>query len=184
MPLISCVDCGKHVSDKAISCPNCGCPIASTLKNSQLSILSSKPFKFEPDKSINYGNGKLLIDSKNKTFGIKRMFKTDTYYFDDLIDYELYEDGSSITKGKGLATAVGGATFGLLGALVGASGKRKSKPTCISMGINIYLNSYNSPRENIQLIASETNKSSATYSNAQRIANDIIANLQYIDNNK
>ena len=27
MALISCVECGKEFSDKAKSCPNCGCPI-------------------------------------------------------------------------------------------------------------------------------------------------------------
>ena len=29
MALIKCEDCGKEVSDKAASCPNCGAPIAS-----------------------------------------------------------------------------------------------------------------------------------------------------------
>ena len=28
--LINCSECGKQVSDKAVSCPNCGCPIAKT----------------------------------------------------------------------------------------------------------------------------------------------------------
>lgn len=27
MPLINCPECGKEISDKANSCPNCGCPI-------------------------------------------------------------------------------------------------------------------------------------------------------------
>lgn len=27
MSLITCHDCGKKVSDKAVSCPNCGCPV-------------------------------------------------------------------------------------------------------------------------------------------------------------
>ncbi len=26
MALIKCPECGKEISDKAISCPNCGCP--------------------------------------------------------------------------------------------------------------------------------------------------------------
>jgi len=29
MALISCSECGKEVSDKAASCPNCGAPIAT-----------------------------------------------------------------------------------------------------------------------------------------------------------
>lgn len=28
MALIKCMECGKEVSDRALSCPNCGCPIA------------------------------------------------------------------------------------------------------------------------------------------------------------
>jgi uncharacterized membrane protein YvbJ len=28
MALISCAECGKEVSDKAASCPNCGAPIS------------------------------------------------------------------------------------------------------------------------------------------------------------
>ena len=30
MPLVTCPDCGKEVSDRAPGCPNCGAPIAST----------------------------------------------------------------------------------------------------------------------------------------------------------
>ena len=29
MALINCPECGKQISDKAGSCPNCGCPIAN-----------------------------------------------------------------------------------------------------------------------------------------------------------
>lgn len=29
MALINCPECGKEISDRALSCPNCGCPIAS-----------------------------------------------------------------------------------------------------------------------------------------------------------
>ena len=30
MALIKCPECGKQVSDKASSCPNCGCPVSSS----------------------------------------------------------------------------------------------------------------------------------------------------------
>lgn len=29
MPLISCLECGRQVSDRAASCPDCGCPLNS-----------------------------------------------------------------------------------------------------------------------------------------------------------
>lgn len=34
MSLIKCEDCGKEISDKAESCPNCGCPVE--LKNEKI----------------------------------------------------------------------------------------------------------------------------------------------------
>ena len=35
MSLIKCEECGKEISDKAGSCPNCGCPINSTETDSE-----------------------------------------------------------------------------------------------------------------------------------------------------
>ena len=36
MALILCSECGKEFSDKAVSCPNCGCPVGNILQaNSQ-----------------------------------------------------------------------------------------------------------------------------------------------------
>lgn len=32
MSLIKCAECGKEISDKAGSCPHCGCPMSYTLK--------------------------------------------------------------------------------------------------------------------------------------------------------
>lgn len=37
MALITCPECGKKISDKATSCPNCGCPIASVKNLQELS---------------------------------------------------------------------------------------------------------------------------------------------------
>lgn len=33
MALITCIECGKEVSDKAKSCPNCGCPIDESISS-------------------------------------------------------------------------------------------------------------------------------------------------------
>ena len=45
MALLECEDCGKSVSDRASSCPSCGCPIETT-KRESASVLG-KP-KFSP----------------------------------------------------------------------------------------------------------------------------------------
>ena len=41
MSLIKCQECGKEVSDKAFSCPNCGCPI-ETFQSSNNYVDESK----------------------------------------------------------------------------------------------------------------------------------------------
>ena len=33
MALVKCTECGKEVSDRATTCPNCGCPIAELSPN-------------------------------------------------------------------------------------------------------------------------------------------------------
>ena len=38
MPLITCVDCEKQISDQATSCPNCGCPTVKSLPVESLNI--------------------------------------------------------------------------------------------------------------------------------------------------
>lgn len=37
MALIQCPECGKEISDKAASCPNCGCPIVVVKETQQVS---------------------------------------------------------------------------------------------------------------------------------------------------
>lgn len=41
MAMIKCPECGKDVSDKAKNCPNCGCPIASSVPNNTVKIRMS-----------------------------------------------------------------------------------------------------------------------------------------------
>ena len=42
MALISCPECGKEISDKAVACPNCGCPIKVT--ETQIIVKASSNF--------------------------------------------------------------------------------------------------------------------------------------------
>ena len=42
MALIKCPDCGKEISSRAISCPNCGCPINNATTTTTTTV-SSKP---------------------------------------------------------------------------------------------------------------------------------------------
>ena len=36
MALLKCKECGREISDKAINCPNCGCPVISSLDSTEV----------------------------------------------------------------------------------------------------------------------------------------------------
>jgi hypothetical protein len=139
---------------------------------------------FNIDKYLKLGmHSHFFVDDINKKFAVGVGGKTGQvkiYNYDDLGEFELNEDGNSIVKGKGLATAVGGLTFGLLGAMVGASGKRKNQNTCTSLVVRIRVNDLDNPEVIIPLIVTEVKKSSIIYTNAISQAKTLIATLNYI----
>ncbi|MDE6260032.1 MAG: hydrogenase maturation nickel metallochaperone HypA [Oscillospiraceae bacterium] len=71
MALIKCFDCGKEISDRAGTCPFCGCPISELLK-------SGETVKIKPLPAVNAewqigdtpptpGDQKVSISSNGKT---------------------------------------------------------------------------------------------------------------------
>ena len=146
------------------------------------SIQDERESIFEVTKQF---SGHLFIDEKNKLFRLKKglLDFNDIYSFDQIIDYEIIENGTSVVKG-GLGKAiVGGALFGTTGAIVGSVvGNKKSKNICNSLQIRIGLN--DSPKENIyiKLINSETKTNSFSYKINIEIANDIILFFSKITN--
>jgi len=59
MALINCSECGKEISDKAISCPNCGNPINQTVEVANTK--SEEILKF-PELPINLEIGKQIVN--------------------------------------------------------------------------------------------------------------------------
>lgn len=43
MSLVKCTECGKEVSDKATTCPNCGCPLGNEIQEPEVTATSAKP---------------------------------------------------------------------------------------------------------------------------------------------
>lgn len=111
--------------------------------------------------------------------------KPDLFDFNQLVDYELNEDGESITSRKvslGKA-AVGTVIAGPVGTIIGGlSGKSKTNGVTKSMVIRISVNSPLTTQIEIPIIKSETKKSSFTYKIAKEQANKIISLLDVISN--
>ena len=106
------------------------------------------------------------------------------YDYKDIIEFELLEDGDSITKG-GLGRAIaGGILLGGVGAVVGGvTGKKKTKSVVNSLQIKITLNDINNPTIYIPLIRSKTKTSSFIYKTSYKFAQEILSTLSVITEN-
>ncbi len=130
---------------------------------------------FSKTKSV----GKYIsVDENNKAFKIGE----DIFAYDNLLSFELLEDGQSITKG-GLGRAVaGGLLFGGVGAIVGSvTGGKKSKGVCNSMKLRVSLKNAHTDVVYINFIAIETQTSSLIYKTAQDSAHKCITALETIN---
>lgn len=150
-------------------------------KQTTVDQLKEQGFNIDKHIKIGFLNG-FYVDDKSKKFAVKQGKKLRVFNYNDLGAFELNEDGNSIIKGKGLATAVGGLTFGLLGAMVGGSGKKKSQSTCTSLIVRIMVNDLNEPQITFPYITTETKKNSPIYTSAYEEAKSLIATLTYIEN--
>lgn len=62
MPLIKCYECGKNISDKALSCPHCGAPThPEPIKTEE---------KSEPVHNLIHKSRKAEMEKEKKTFSI------------------------------------------------------------------------------------------------------------------
>ncbi len=126
-----------------------------------------------------YFGGHIEIDENNKLFKLSG----DYFEFNNLLSFELLEDGSTITKG-GLGRAVaGGLLFGGVGAIVGGvTGSKKAKNICNSMKLRVSLKNAHTDVVYITFISNETKTKSAMYKLAQESAQEYITALELINN--
>ena len=145
------------------------------------SLHASAPEKCQIKFTRTVGNYFKMDEVNRVWYGqdIYGMKPTKVHSFDDVISYELLEDGEAITKG-GLGSAMaGGLAFGLAGATVGAmTGKRKTSGRCTSMKIKISLNDLSTPVEYIELLNMKVSRNSAAYKKAFDAAQEILAIMQ------
>lgn len=100
------------------------------------------------------------------------------FSFEDVLEYELIEDGNTVTKGGLGAAIVGGITFGGAGAVTGAViGKKKTSSSVYNMRINITINNQWIPFITIVLLNGEIKKGGFVYNNIRDKANVIVSTL-------
>lgn len=132
----------------------------------------------------------IWFDDNNKWFAIPQgTFKctiNNSYVFSysSILNFELLEDGNTISKGGTGRAVVGGALFGGVGAIVGATtGSKKSQTICTKLQIKITTNNQDRPLFYINFINGvEYKKNSFLYKQLFDNAQSILSKLQIITN--
>ena len=135
---------------------------------------------FTPTKAI---GAAVAFDDNSSSLRITHIsgFKTtyELFNYDQIVDFELLEDGESVTKGGLGRAVVGGALFGGVGAVVGSvTGGKKTKGVCNSMKIKITVRNASAQTAYIDFINTPTKTDSKTYKKARDNAQEALSALQ------
>ncbi|GAA0857771.1 hypothetical protein GCM10008916_12830 [Clostridium nitritogenes] len=127
-------------------------------------------------------NGVRFDDNNNQIMLPPKLGHTlaKVYNYNDILDFELIEDGNVLVTKGGLGRAIaGGLLFGGVGAIVGGvTGKRKSNETIQRLLVRLTIANCFSPiHEDIIFISTKINKNSKTYSKELQNAKDLLLKL-------
>ena len=203
----TCINCEKEVGLNRFKtaegwvCPNCfklcGYNMATPIKTKTLTDIRAAIVKEEIQKErlANFKSTKKVgssieFDEVNRQwlipdglFGGKKNPRV--YSYDDIIEYELLEDGDTITKGGLGSAVVGGILLGGVGAIVGGvTGGRKSRSIINSLKIKITINDFQNPTEYINLINTKTKSNSLIYKANYEIAQQILSIFALVQKQK
>ena len=105
------------------------------------------------------------------------------FSYDQLVDFEVLEDGTSVASGGLGRAVVGGVLFGGVGAVVGGvTGRKKSKEICKQLKIKLTVKDYFEPAFYINVISTETKKKGLIWQKTMKEVENTLAQLQLITN--
>ncbi len=140
---------------------------------------------FNCDKEISIDKYSFMIDYKNKKWLLMTKANPGRIYdFSKILSYEIYEDGNSVVKGSTGKALLGGAFFGVTGAIIGSSGRRKTDNKCTSLKLLIKINELDNPLLALEVVKSETSKDSIIYKDYIKKLQEICGCIEFIINNK
>lgn len=128
------------------------------------------------------------IDETNKLWTIpegflsKKINPNRIHHYSDIVNYELLEDGTSVSKGGVGRALVGGFLFGGVGAIVGGTTGHKQQQMCTSLKLKITLKDINYPVEYIEFVNDKTKKTGWYYKSIYEQAQAVLSCLDVICN--
>lgn len=150
---------------------------ASAPAQSGASAPTPQKVKFKPTKKI---EKYFHVDDVNKMWCVPCSKESKAVYkFSDLIDFELIENGNTVTSGSLGRAIAGNIMFGGMGAVIGGM-TGKQKQTCNKLQIKITVKDLKHPALFITFIDFETKKDGVIYRETIKSVEEIASLLQVI----
>ncbi len=124
------------------------------------------------------------LEVNQSAIGISNSTNTtieEVYNYDDIVNFELLEDGESVASG-GLGRAlVGGILFGGAGAIVGGvTGRKKTKEICNSLRLKVTVDNIDEPVVYIDFIDTPLKRSNDIFKGIAEMAQESLSTFQLI----
>lgn len=165
--------CSDFVQIRSMSSADARAHIAKTLQDDAVYPT------LVPSESV----GKHLVVYSKERLWSCMVTKGETPYlfsFDDIVNYELIEDGASVTKGGLGSAAVGGLLFGSVGAIVGGGLGKKQHDLIQKMSIRISTRVPLMSYIEIPILTAETKRNGMLYRSCKETAMRILSLLDQI----
>jgi len=141
--------------------------------------------KFIPEKELQFGFINFMMNETTQQWTAygKSTKEIKIYNYSDLLEFEVFENGSSIAHGSAGSALVGGLLFGTVGAIVGSSIANSATATCTDFQLRIRVKNFSNPEIIIDLISgSDVPKVCEGYKIVTEFARKVVTNLTYIQN--
>lgn len=123
---------------------------------------------------------RLDIDTNKKLLGTYSYYENTSKIikFNEVLDFEIFENGNSVVSSRTGSAVVGGLLFGGLGAVAGASGSRTISENCSNLKLKIYTNNIQYSVIMLDFLEKGISKSSALYEQLTEVINEMISLLK------
>jgi len=144
-------------------------------------VLNSTILPFDATQSV---PGYFEIDQTRKLWLIPNKLdgsrcNSKIHTFEDIISFEVIEDGESRIKGGKSQALIGGVLFGSTGAIVGGiTASRSTETICSELKIVITINDLDCPKETIYFVDKPISKNSIICKNSYEFAQQCVSLLQ------
>ncbi len=151
------------------------------VKQSIEKSIGSVNYNFTPTYEV---GDVVKFDDNNKKFLIPLPIESIVVVYDDVVSFELIEDGESVASGGVGRALVGGALFGGAGAVVGAvTAKKKQKEYCTNLKIKLTVQNNSTPDLYITFLTKKLNTNTDAYKTLYNQAQECLSKLELICNN-